>query len=138
MKIIEKNSKKILIIFAFLDAILFISSWREVFTPFFCDWTQYFIIGIIILLHSFVVLSFIFSAYALLLRKKWAYILYYIQFPFRIGFCYLSLGFLTFLAFKIQTIYFAIMIVAILAEFLRLFITINIHKSIKNITTHST
>lgn len=133
MKIIKENSKKILIFFAVIDAILFLRFWQSILAPFSHDWAQYFIIGITILIRSLTVLSFAFSAYALFLRKKWSFILYYVQFIFRIGFCYLSLGFLTFFAFKNQNIYFSIMIISFLAEFLRLFVTIKISKLTKKI-----
>jgi len=131
MKIIKNNTKTILIIFAIFDAILFVRFWQGILAPFSYNWGQYFIIGITILIRSITVLSFAFSSYALFLQKKWAFLLYYIQFIFRMGFCYLSIGFLTFLSFRSQKIYFSLMLLAFLAELLRLFVTIRINKLTK-------
>ncbi|HUT29435.1 MAG TPA: hypothetical protein VMX13_06565 [Sedimentisphaerales bacterium] len=38
--------------------------------------------------------SYLFSAYGFLRSKKWAFVLYYFQFPLRVGFCTGSLSFL--------------------------------------------
>lgn len=137
-RFIEKHKNKFLLIFAIFDLFLFVRWWRTILIPFSYGWDQSVFIGIITILNSLVVLSFAVSVYSLFLRRKWCFLFYYIQFLFRISFCYLSLGFLTICAFQNQNLYFVIMIIAMLAEFIRLFVTVIINKSIKNITGYKT
>ena len=128
---------KIFIVFALLDCWLLVDNWRGILHTF--QGPRGLLFRIISILPSLTIISFAFSASGLFLRKKWALILYYFQFPLRIAYIYLSLGFLLTLAAKIfglmTTMYFVVFGVVILAEMIRLIISIKIHKLIKNKNT---
>lgn len=74
-------------------------------------------------------ISYLFTAYGFLREKKWALILYYCQFPLRIGFCTGSLIFFS-LINKILGYpfpYYVIGITILLGELVRLILTIILH-----------
>lgn len=78
--------------------------------------------------------SFAVSAYAFLCRRRWAFPLYYCQFPLRLLFFSTSLGFLTLINRPIQSmpLHFTIAGIVTVAEIARLVATIMIHKRDNN------
>lgn len=76
-------------------------------------------------------LSLFISAIGLMLFKKFGFITYYIQFPFRLIVWIFSIGFITYLPeyFNLGERWFDILFrVCFIAEFFRLYFTIKIHK----------
>ena len=74
--------------------------------------------------------SYAFSAYAFLTRKRWSFPLYYCQFPLRLLFFSMSLGFLALINRPFQSVplHFTIGGIVALAEIVRLVVTIVIHR----------
>ena len=76
-------------------------------------------------------LSLFISATGLLLFKKFGFITYYIQFPFRLIVWIFSIGFITYLPeyFNLGERWFEILFkICFIAEFFRLYFTIKIHR----------
>jgi len=73
----------------------------------------------------------LFGAIGLFLQKKYGYLLYYIQFPFRLYLLVFSIGFITLIpeAFSVfDDIWFEVLLkCCYVAEFIRLYLTIRIH-----------
>jgi hypothetical protein len=71
-----------------------------------------------------------FSAYGFIYRKRWAFLLYYLQFPFRMLLFSTSLGFLSYITkpFQSLTLHYILGIIMLLAESARLAISIVLHK----------
>ena len=87
--------------------------------------------------------SYAVSGFAFLSRKRWAFLLYYCQFPLRLLFFSMSLGFLFLInkPFGSIPVHYTIAGIVSLAELARLVVTIVIHRrSNKNFqaTRHST
>ncbi len=83
-------------------------------------------------LELILILSLPITGILLLLRKKAGIILYYCQFPFRIGFLILSFGFLLRI-FRLSfntTAYYIVLVIVILMEILRLSFSIIAQKKI--------
>ena len=75
--------------------------------------------------------SLFISAVGLMLFKKFGFIAYYIQFPFRLVVWVFSIGFITFLPeyFNLGERWFDILFrICFIAEFFRLYFTIKIHR----------
>lgn len=71
------------------------------------------------------------SAIGLFLSRKFGFIAYYVQFPFRLIVWVFSIGFITFLPelFSLSNAWFnALFKVCFIAEFFRLYYTVQIHK----------
>ncbi|KQR69709.1 hypothetical protein [Pedobacter sp. Leaf176] len=86
---------------------------------------------VILTLPMFV--SLLVSAAGLILFKKFGFITYYIQFPFRLVVWVFSIGFITLLPelLNLNQIWFDILFkLCFIAEFFRLYFTIKIHKKI--------
>jgi len=86
---------------------------------------------VILLLPLFV--SLFISAIGLILFKKFGFITYYIQFPFRLIVWVFSIGFITFLPemLSLGEKWFDILFrLCFIAEFFRLYFTIKIHRSV--------
>ncbi|WP_406824983.1 hypothetical protein [Pedobacter sp. KACC 23697] len=86
---------------------------------------------VILLLPLFV--SLFISAIGLTLFKKFGFIAYYIQFPFRLVVWVFSIGFITFLPemLNLGERWFDILFrICFIAEFFRLYFTITIHRSV--------
>ncbi|SFA51987.1 hypothetical protein SAMN04488511_110211 [Pedobacter suwonensis] len=86
---------------------------------------------VILLLPLFV--SLFISAIGLILFKKFGFIAYYIQFPFRLIVWVFSIGFITFLPemLSLGERWFDILFrICFIAEFFRLYFTIKIHRSV--------
>jgi len=86
---------------------------------------------VILLLPLFVTLFI--SAIGLILFKKFGFITYYIQFPFRLIVWVFSIGFITFLPemLSLGEKWFDILFqICFIAEFFRLYFTIKIHRSV--------
>nr|WP_199159004.1 hypothetical protein [Pedobacter sp. ASV2] len=84
---------------------------------------------VILMLPLFV--SLFISAVGLMLFKKFGFIAYYIQFPFRLVVWVFSIGFITFLPeyFNLGERWFDILFrICFIAEFFRLYFTIKIHR----------
>lgn len=78
-------------------------------------------------------ISLFISAIGLLLIKKFGFIAYYLQFPFRLVVWVFSIGFITFLTewFKLGENWFNVLFkVCFIAEFFRLYFTIKIQKQL--------
>jgi len=78
-------------------------------------------------------ISLLVSAVGLLLVKKYGFITYYIQFPFRLIVWIFSIGFITLLPELLnlsQTWFDILFKLCFIAEFFRLFYTIKIHKKL--------
>ena len=79
-------------------------------------------------------LSYAISAYGIIKRRTWGFILYYCQFPLRLGFCSGSLGFL----YKINVLlgspapYYIFGILILLGEVARLVVTLVLRKRLRN------
>ncbi|TCD12729.1 hypothetical protein EZ449_01405 [Pedobacter frigidisoli] len=76
-------------------------------------------------------LSLFISAVGLILFKKFGFITYYIQFPFRLIVWIFSFGFITFLpeVLNLSQVWFDILFkVCFIAEFFRLYFSIQIHR----------
>ena len=75
-------------------------------------------------------ISIPFLAYGLIRMKKWAFTLYYVQFPFRYIFILLSFGFITIISkfFDSNFIYKLLIYISMVLEFIRLIITIIVHE----------
>ena len=85
---------------------------------------------VVLLLPLFV--SLFVSAAGLILFKKFGFITYYIQFPFRLVVWIFSIGFITYLpeALNLGERWFDILFrICFIAEFFRLYFTIKIHRS---------
>lgn len=88
-------------------------------------------VRVILTLPMFV--SLLVSAAGLILFKKFGFITYYIQFPFRLVVWVFSIGFITLLPelLNLNQIWFDILFkLCFIAEFFRLYFTIKIHKKI--------
>lgn len=86
---------------------------------------------VILLLPLFV--SLFISAIGLILFKKFGFITYYIQFPFRLIVWVFSIGFITFLPemLSLGERWFDILFrICFIAEFFRLYFTIKLHRSV--------
>ncbi|SDD38362.1 hypothetical protein [Pedobacter soli] len=86
---------------------------------------------VVLLLPLFV--SLFISAGGLMLNKKFGFITYYIQFPFRLVVWVFSIGFITFLPemLNLSERWFDILFrICFIAEFFRLYFTIRIHRSL--------
>ncbi len=86
---------------------------------------------VVLLLPLFV--SLFISAAGLMLNKKFGFITYYIQFPFRLVVWVFSIGFITFLPemLNLSERWFDILFrICFIAEFFRLYFTIRIHRSL--------
>lgn len=86
---------------------------------------------VVLLLPLFV--SLFISAAGLILKKKFGFITYYIQFPFRLVVWVFSIGFITFLPemLNLSEHWFDILFrICFIAEFFRLYFTIRIHRSL--------
>jgi len=125
---------KILIVFGLLDAFSFFRFLPRLITMlyglcFFSDQdTTFFFYSCLLL--SLLHVSYPFSAYGFLSQKKWAFILYDLQFPFRLLFFSVSLGFLSYInrPFESLTLHYVLGIVMLLAEVARLIINIILHR----------
>jgi len=73
----------------------------------------------------------LFGAIGLFLQKKYGYLLYYIQFPFRLYLLVFSIGFITLIPEALSVfddIWFEVLLkCCYVAEFIRLYLTIRIH-----------
>ncbi len=114
-----KYKKEILIIFALLDALLFGRFLLDI--NFSAD--QF----LLNQLKSVFLISLAVSPFGLIFQKKWGYILYYVQFPFRYLFVVLSFGFLTYLVPATPSFSRLMIIVAMILEIVRLILTVKIH-----------
>lgn len=79
----------------------------------------------------FIFISLIGTTYGLFFLKKWAAIVYYIQFPLRILLWVFSIGFITILIEWFQwgqTAFDLIFRICMIAEFIRLYFTIAAHR----------
>ena len=126
---ILKYQKEILIICGLLDALLL---GRCIFNiTFFRAFLHSWWFGCLMLFHTIVVLSLLFSAFGLVSQKRWAFILSYCQFPFRYVFMLLSFAFISIFFPRHQTpVYITpAIIIAMILEIVRLVITIIIHKN---------
>ncbi|KIA95313.1 hypothetical protein OC25_05515 [Pedobacter kyungheensis] len=86
---------------------------------------------VVLLLPLFV--SLFISAAGLILKKKFGFITYYIQFPFRLVVWVFSIGFITFLPEMLnlsERWFYILFRICFIAEFFRLYFTIRIHRSI--------
>ncbi|SDH22840.1 hypothetical protein SAMN05421827_119101 [Pedobacter terrae] len=86
---------------------------------------------VVLLLPLFV--SLFISAAGLILNKKFGFVAYYIQFPFRLVVWVFSIGFITFLPemLNLAERWFDILFrICFIAEFFRLYFTIKIHRSV--------
>lgn len=86
---------------------------------------------VVLLLPLFV--SLFISATGLTLNKKFGFVTYYIQFPFRLVVWVFSIGFITFLPemLNLGERWFDILFrICFIAEFFRLYFTIRIHRSV--------
>lgn len=125
----------VMIVFGALDAIKFLLVLPQLFRM--LSYLSYYaaqsdnlslcISGVQCLLY----ISYPFSAYGFLLRKKWAFIFYYCQFPVRLAFFSVSLGFLSYIniLFRSTVLHFILGIIMLLAEIARLVVTIILHRS---------
>jgi hypothetical protein len=85
---------------------------------------------VVLLLPLFV--SLFISAVGLILNKKFGFITYYIQFPFRLVVWVFSIGYITFLPEMInlsESRFDIIFLICFIAEFFRLYFTIRIHRA---------
>lgn len=124
------NGKNIIRLFAFLDAFLFFRFGPQIIYPGFSNFDIWWII-LIDFLRIITLFSFIFTAYGLFCYKKWAYILSYVQLPFRFLFLFLTFGFLTeFKGLNLNMNYNYIFILCYILEIMRVFVTYRIHKNI--------
>ncbi len=114
-----KYQKEILILFALLDAFLFGKSLTGI--NFSAD--QFLLNQI----KSIFIISLAVSPFGLTFHKRWGYILYYVQFPFRYIFMALSFGFLTCLVPATPSFIKLTIIVAMILEIVRLILTVKIH-----------
>jgi hypothetical protein len=114
-----KYQKEILIFFALLDAFLFGKSLTGI--NFSAD--QFLLNQI----KSIFIISLAVSPFGLTFQKKWGYILYYVQFPFRYMFMALSFGFLTCLVPATPSFIKLTIIVAMILEIVRLILTVKIY-----------
>jgi hypothetical protein len=80
------------------------------------------------------IISLGFSAFGLIVKRKWGFILSYVQFPLRFVFVFLSFGFLSLLMTPRQGAQFInpMIIIAMVLEAFRLVTTIMIHLRITN------
>ena len=119
--------KKLLILFGVFDIITLARNYKQII-PSSSTWTDFPLIG---LSNSFLYLSLIFSAFFLIRQSKIGLWLTYLQFPLRLTFLVLSLGFLL-LTTKFlnnpETPYRIMLWILIGVELLRLILTIIIHK----------
>ena len=125
--------KKLLILFGVFDIITLARNYKQLI-PSPSAWTDFPLIG---LSNSFLYLSLIFSAYFLIRQSKIGLWLTYLQFPFRMAFLVLSLGFLLLTTKFLNnpaTPYRIMLWVLIGVEFLRLILTIIIQLLSKPIT----
>lgn len=86
---------------------------------------------VVLLLPLFV--SLFISAGGLILNKKFGFITYYIQFPFRLVVWVFSIGFITFLPEMLnlsERWFYILFRICFIAEFFRLYFTIRIHRSL--------
>lgn len=114
-----KYKKEILIIFALLDALLFGRFLLDINFS-----AEQFLLN---QLKSVFLISLAVSPFGLIFQKKWGYILYYVQFPFRYLFVVLSFGFLTYLVPASPSFSRLMIIVAMILEIVRLILTVKIH-----------
>lgn len=118
----------LLVIFAMLDFLLFVRFSNDIYFP---KWSL-FLEGFNCLqvLSSLFLISLLFSVYGIFLKCRWWFILTYIQFPFRLAFLYLSFGFLTYIVMFINnpSFYKPMLYFAVVLEFIRIIVTILIHR----------
>lgn len=116
---IMKYKKEILIFFSILDAFLLGKCVQDInfsANPFLLNQ-----------LKSFLLISLAASAFGLACQRKWGYLLYYVQFPFRYLFVLLSFGFLTYFVPASPPSFTKLMIIfAMILEIARLTLTIKI------------
>ncbi len=89
---------------------------------------------VILMLPLFV--SLFISAFGLMLLKKYGFITYYVQFPFRLIIWIFSIGFITYLPelLNLNERWFDILFkICFIGEFFRLYYTIKIHKAFFNL-----
>ena len=119
--------KKLLILFGVFDIITLARNYKQII-PSPSTWTDFPLLG---LSNSFLYLSLIFSAFFLIRQSKIGLWLTYLQFPLRMTFLVLSLGFLlltTNFLNKPEPTYRIMLWILIGLEFFRLILTILIHK----------
>jgi hypothetical protein len=131
MNSFTRHRRAILIGFGALDALLLVRfmpqiAWPSyVFDGRFSAWT----VALEVCRLLFLV-SLAFSALGLVLARRWAIVLSYVQFPFRFVIMLLSFGFIGLLAriphFPVS--YLALMITAMILECIRLAVTIAVHR----------
>lgn len=136
-----KYKQEILVIFAILDAFLLgrcaFSVVSPVFPPEYSPWWwEAKVVAQVIFL-----LSLAFSAFGLATSRKWAFILSYVQFPFRIVFMNTSFGFILIYAIAAVTPGTLDLripgITSIVLECFRLLVTILIHRRITTVFSRS-
>lgn len=91
-----------------------------------------------IVLTTLIFLSLFISAWGQFLVKKYGIIAYYVQFPFRLILYVFSIGFITFLPELLhqENQWFGILFrVCVIAEFFRMYYTVQIHRSYFRIYT---
>lgn len=89
---------------------------------------------VILMLPLFV--SLFISVFGLMLLKKYGFITYYVQFPFRLIIWIFSIGFITYLPelLNLNETWFDILFkICFIGEFFRLYYTIKIHKAFFNL-----
>ncbi len=124
----------ILIIFGLLDAISFFRAipflYKLIYSLFTIDFHTWKFVALFNVLYIILALSFAFSAYGFIRQRRWAFILYYSQIPFRILYFSLSLGFITLIniPFQSKTLNLTLLGIVVLAEIARLVLTIVIHR----------
>ena len=125
-------NKNGLVLFGILDIVSFIRMYKLGLNL--LDFSEYCfdLPSIMGVLELTLILSLPITGILLLLRKKAGLIVYYFQFPFKIGFLILSFGFLLKI-FQLpfsSTAYYIILIIVILLEIIRLYLSIITHKEI--------
>ncbi len=126
--------KYALIIFALLDGVSLLRSYQEVryYFEFGTGYSEFSIFRLLI------IASFAISAVLFILRKKEAFVLYYVQFSLRILFMMLSFGFLIELFGGLygSTAYWTMIVLVFVLEIVRLIQTIIIHRKMNKFSNH--
>ena len=123
-------NKYSLILFGFLDIVSFIRTYKLGLNLLNFSEFGFDLPSIMIVLELILILSLPITGILLLLRKKAGLIVYYFQFPFRIGFLILSFGFIL-KTFKLpfnSTAYYIIFVIVTLLEIIRLYLSVITHK----------
>ncbi len=129
--ILKSHTRMLLLAFGFLDALLLVRFFHQlawparVFDGMLPLWA-----ALLEICRPVLLASFAFSSVGLWLGRRWAMVLSYVQFPFRLVFVLLTFGFIS----KLATLpglaagYSMFIILAMLLEVARLLATIMIHR----------